>query len=188
MVELRQDFEYQSIKDQVKELTANKLKLESDITNLGYERDDMLNTFNQFKTITTKQLEEKSTALALFKSEIKGFIEEAKTARYLQEEATKQTQKVTNENIDLRSEMDKLRQRIMLLRQNRNWNAQKLKQKFCKSCNREYLETENFNWSCKIHRGSWGGDIWWCCGKTSKSAIGNLTLIKSLKAASSRST
>jgi hypothetical protein len=46
MVELRQDFEYKSIKDQVKELTANKLKLESDITNLGYERDEMLNTFN----------------------------------------------------------------------------------------------------------------------------------------------
>lgn len=36
----------------------------------------------------------------------------------------------------------------------------------------EFNEKENFNWSCKLHQGEWGGEIWWCCGKTVKEAIG----------------
>lgn len=40
-------------------------------------------------------------------------------------------------------------------------------QKVCKNCNRDYIETENYNWSCRIHQGEWSGEIWWCCGKDS---------------------
>lgn len=29
--------------------------------------------------------------------------------------------------------------------------------KSCKVCGQEYIEKENFNWSCRQHTSSWGG-------------------------------
>ena len=59
------------------------------------------------------------------------------------------------------------------MRKNRNIGGSNfVNVKYCKGCKKEYSETENFNWSCIVHRGEWGGDIWWCCGKTHKGAIG----------------
>jgi len=36
------------------------------------------------------------------------------------------------------------------------------------------MEKENYNWSCRIHKSTWGGEMWWCCGKTVKEAPGCL--------------
>ena len=47
-------------------------------------------------------------------------------------------------------------------------------QKICKMCGKDYVEKENLNWSCRTHRSEYSGEIWWCCGKTSKEAIGCL--------------
>lgn len=69
----------------------------------------------------------------------------------------------------LQNERDKMRQRIQKLKNRRNYN---INQKICKLCGKEYLEKENFNWSCRTHRSEYGGEMWWCCGKTSKDAPG----------------
>lgn len=42
----------------------------------------------------------------------------------------------------------------------------------CKKCGREFTEKENFKWSCRIHQGDYSGEMWWCCGKVSKDALG----------------
>lgn len=42
----------------------------------------------------------------------------------------------------------------------------------CKGCGLDYQESENFNWSCRTHKSDYSGEIWWCCGKTSKEAAG----------------
>ena len=47
-----------------------------------------------------------------------------------------------------------------------------LEQKICRNCGKEYPASENFNWSCRTHRSDWGGEMWWCCGKTKKEAPG----------------
>lgn len=74
--------------------------------------------------------------------------------------------------------MDKLRQKITVMRQNGRAFTSKImmKAKYCRNCKREFVEGENFNWSCCVHRGEWGGDIWWCCGKTNKGAIGMMDI------------
>ena len=28
-----------------------------------------------------------------------------------------------------------------------------------------YLDSENYNWSCRTHTSEFGGEMWWCCGK-----------------------
>ena len=66
----------------------------------------------------------------------------------------------------------KLRQRIQRIK-NKRFRIED-NQKICKKCTREYLEKENFNWSCKTHQSEWSSDaqMWWCCGKTTKEADG----------------
>jgi hypothetical protein len=44
--------------------------------------------------------------------------------------------------------------------------------KQCKRCGKDYSEKDNFMWSCRIHSSLWGGDMYWCCGKTHKEANG----------------
>lgn len=39
-------------------------------------------------------------------------------------------------------------------------------------CTRDFNDKENFNWSCRTHRSEYSGEMWWCCGKTSKEALG----------------
>jgi hypothetical protein len=60
-------------------------------------------------------------------------------------------------------------QKIAKLRLRRNVDINK---KFCSLCQKEYKESENFNWSCCTHRSEWGGQMWWCCGKTKQTAQG----------------
>jgi len=44
---------------------------------------------------------------------------------------------------------EKLRQRIMGMKMKSTSN---INQKLCKNCSQEYVEAENFNWSCRTHR------------------------------------
>jgi hypothetical protein len=44
--------------------------------------------------------------------------------------------------------------------------------KSCNKCKLDYAEKENYNWSCRIHSGDWGGEMYWCCGKTNKDSAG----------------
>ena len=44
--------------------------------------------------------------------------------------------------------------------------------KLCKNCAKEYDEKDNLNWSCRQHQSSYGGEMWWCCGKKQKDALG----------------
>ena len=46
--------------------------------------------------------------------------------------------------------------------------------KICKNCGKDYVEKENFNWSCRTHRGEFSGEMWWCCGKEGKDQPGCL--------------
>jgi predicted nucleic acid-binding Zn-ribbon protein len=45
-------------------------------------------------------------------------------------------------------------------------------EKHCKNCAKLFIETENYNWSCRNHISTYSGEIWWCCGKTNKDAPG----------------
>lgn len=47
-----------------------------------------------------------------------------------------------------------------------------MNQKYCTNCKKDFNENENYNWSCCVHRSEWGGDMWWCCGKTKQTAQG----------------
>lgn len=77
--------------------------------------------------------------------------------------ATKVSRQALMENIKLKQRIQKLKNKRFRIEDN---------QKICKKCGKEYLEKENFNWSCRTHTSEWSGEMWWCCGKTQKEADG----------------
>ena len=44
--------------------------------------------------------------------------------------------------------------------------------KLCYNCKKDFKDSENFNWSCRVHQSDWSGEMWWCCGKSYKDAPG----------------
>ena len=74
------------------------------------------------------------------------------------------------EKKNLIAEREKMKESIRKLRARKG--KVDIKEKQCKNCARDYIETENFNWSCRIHQGEWSGEIWWCCGKSNKDQPG----------------
>ena len=81
-------------------------------------------------------------------------------------------------------ENNKLKQTIAQLNYEKDVMKSKMKQmkhrkvvkdsdnKFCVTCQKEYSEKENFNWSCRVHISEYGDHMWWCCGKTDINAPG----------------
>lgn len=46
-------------------------------------------------------------------------------------------------------EKEKMKQKIIKLKRRRNID---FNQKTCKTCGNDFIESENFNWSCRVHR------------------------------------
>jgi chromosome segregation ATPase len=64
------------------------------------------------------------------------------------------------------AEREKMRQRIVKLKLRKGKVDYGIK--MCKNCGKEFHEKDNFNWSCRLHRSEYGGELWWCCGKRGK--------------------
>lgn len=68
------------------------------------------------------------------------------------------------------SEREKMKERIKKLKLKKGrFDVQQI---VCKNCGKDYLEKENFKWSCRVHRSEFSGEIWWCCGKENRDAQG----------------
>lgn len=145
--------------------------MEGDLTHITSEKLDLTANFKSYRDITTKKLEERELALNTFKAELRQTQAQLYHMREELERTQGQMQRSMKESQDQKHEIEKMRQRLALMRQSRgNMGLSKMNSKYCKNCLREYTESENLNWSCRIHRGEWGGDLWWCCGKTNRNA------------------
>lgn len=65
---------------------------------------------------------------------------------------------------DLGDEHDKMRQKLKHFRLKRKQYGEG-EEKLCRKCQKTFLESENFNWSCRTHKAEFGGEMWWCCGR-----------------------
>lgn len=68
----------------------------------------------------------------------------------------------------MQEELSKMLERIKKLKARRGKIDIGLKS--CRYCAKEFIEDENFAWSCRTHQGDYSelDDIWWCCGKKGK--------------------
>lgn len=102
-VELILDIETRKINEQKLDLVHDKRRLEEENFNYLSERQELLQQFTQFKVYNSKQLEEKTIALNLYKQEIKIAADESNHRKALLEVADSSVYKLNHENQDLRS-------------------------------------------------------------------------------------
>ena len=95
-------------------------------------------------------------------------IEEEKT-KYIRQNAIEQQTKSQRQIAALTSELEAFKKKVVSLQQKKSVD---INQQFCCLCKQEFIEKQNFNWSCCTHRSEWGGTMWWCCGKTNQNAKG----------------
>lgn len=69
----------------------------------------------------------------------------------------------------LQNEKEGLKQ---IIKKIKNRKAVDVTSKLCANCGKEFSEKENYNWSCQKHRSTYGGHMWWCCGKLDVNAAG----------------
>lgn len=96
-----------------------------------------------------------------------------KNVKELQDENSKLVDRVLGTekvNKMMIEERDRLKNRVAKLLQRKGKHDSSIKS--CKNCAKEFGEADNFNWSCRTHQSEWGGELWWCCGKTTKDAPG----------------
>lgn len=74
-------------------------------------------------------------------------------------------------NAFMADEMDKLQMRLKKLRLQKG-RFLSTNTKMCNNCKKDFKDSENYNWSCRVHQSQWSGEMWWCCGKTSQNALG----------------
>ena len=74
------------------------------------------------------------------------------------------------EKKSLMTDVQKMRDRIKKLKLRRG--KFDIAQKVCKNCGKDYVENENYNWSCRVHLSEYSGEIWWCCGKEGRDQLG----------------
>jgi uncharacterized protein YhaN len=72
---------------------------------------------------------------------------------------------------DLSDEFTKLRTKMKQYRQRRKAFGE-AEERICRHCQRVYVDSENFNWSCRTHQSEFAEGVWWCCGRQSKEASG----------------
>ena len=116
-----------------------------------------------------KLIDEKEKFLTTVKDRIAQLDQETRQAVKEKDIAIDEMTKMSKQMVVVSNEREKLKEKIAKLKNRRNVD---LNQKICKNCSKEYLENENYNWSCRTHRSEFGGEMWWCCGKTSKDAPG----------------
>jgi chromosome segregation ATPase len=100
------------------------------------------------KTLKKSQ-EDKEKLVTVLKERMNQLDTEFKNAEAEANKWQDEFTKVDKQVKALQNERDKMRQRIQKLKNRRNFN---INQKICKQCGKEYLEKENFNWSCRTHR------------------------------------
>jgi len=87
------------------------------------------------------------------------------------EKLTSELSKTEQNFKDLTDEYEKLRLKAKQYRLKRKMYGEE-DEKVCKNCQRVFIESENYNWSCRRHQSEYSGEIYWCCGKAGKDTPG----------------
>eukprot|EP00744_Colponema_vietnamica_P003737 GILI01005676.1.p1 GENE.GILI01005676.1~~GILI01005676.1.p1 ORF type:complete len:898 (+),score=233.78 GILI01005676.1:261-2954(+) len=154
----------------VKQLYDAKCDIEKRFVELSREKEDTVSTCKELTTANeflSSERERLTQNLTSTEQELKDELTKTYTDR---EHIRKERDKFERKVRELTDEKDKLKQKIKRFRARKKLFEPE--QKVCKNCSKEFMEGENYNWSCRTHQSEFGGEMWWCCGKPGKDAPG----------------
>ncbi|OMJ90756.1 hypothetical protein SteCoe_6834 [Stentor coeruleus] len=151
-----------------KETIRNSDDLKMSFGKIAFERDKFLYALADLNESTADLSAQKEKILKVFKEKLSSVQKDLQSAVEERESLNLKLTELDKKYQDLLEEFRKFRQKIKI----RYTALSKNEEKFCKNCQKSFYESENFNWSCKIHSSKLSGDIFWCCGKLGKDAPG----------------
>jgi chromosome segregation ATPase len=166
---IRQEFQAASLANAA--LSKFSLIVEQGLSKTSSDHDRLRDEFEETMKLRNEMKTERDKLFARLKKE--GLEWELKHKK-VEEEINKLTE--DNANLEKRQKMmgeeqEKTKLKLKQIRSKRRQYGES-EEKTCKNCSRSFYENENFNWSCRIHLSQFGGELWWCCGKTGQNAPG----------------
>ena len=165
-LEDKYDLKIESLENQIKEQSSENKMLETYVRETTADRDNYRKHTNQLINEKNKLEKEKTTQMETFKKRLMELDRDMKQRGEELNESQEAKLYLEKEKKHLIAEREKMKDRIKKLKQRKG--KFDVASKVCKNCGKDYIEKENFNWSCRVHRSEWSGEIWWCCGKDSK--------------------
>lgn len=157
-VEDKFTFEISNLNSKYQELLKDKVICDTQIKNLMTERDKLRKDLgdivkSRLLLIKDKELYARATKdrIAVLETELQ---QKNQSLLNQQDEffkLDKAYKSVMNERLKLKERLQRLKNKRLRVDVN---------QKLCKKCGREFLENENYNWSCRTHTTEYG-IMWW---------------------------
>lgn len=168
-VEDKFTFELDSLNSKYQEICGEKYIADQQIKTLLHERDKLRNDLKEIVKSRLLLIKDKEAFAKQTKERIA--VLEADLLAKNNSLVAKQEEfaKLDKSFKMMTNERDKLKERLQRLKNKRL--RVDVNQKLCKKCGKEFLESENYNWSCRTHTTEYR-IMWWCCGKTNKDAPG----------------
>ncbi|CAG9315822.1 unnamed protein product [Blepharisma stoltei] len=159
--------EYEILSQWGKVLSNDFINLYSELKNVSSSRDELFKDSVELIELKSELQGQRDKIYKAFKDRVANL--ESELTKAQQELVTTKQECSTLEKKfnDISNEYNRLRQRLKQVK-----FQSEIEEKFCKNCQKPYIESENYNWSCKTHKSKFNGDVYWCCGKTGKDAPG----------------
>ena len=160
----KQELELKTLRREQSEMKVQCVEQRVAISYLQTERDTFRDETRELNLIKTDLQREMMQTKLLARQKFLKLEDKVKSLHEDLERCAETLDKKSKVVQQLMDEREKQKTRIQrLLKKKGNFNSGI---KTCKNCNMDYNEKENFNWSCRVHQSEWGGEMWWCCGKT----------------------
>lgn len=163
--------EFTAVSEGLKELISFANTLRKQLRESLYERDALKADNLEMVVIRNEMKAERDKLAKIAKdkiTELQGNLQKAEDER---EKLQGKFEEAERNFKDLTDEYEKLRQKAKQYRMRRKQFGEE-EEKVCRHCQKVFMESENFNWSCRRHPNEYSGEIYWCCGKSSRDALG----------------
>ena len=135
------------------------------------QRDTLVNDLAEATTNRQEMKAERDRIAKLAKEKIAVLQVQLQKSEEGREKLGTELSKTEQNFKDLTDEYEKLRQKAKQYKLRRKQYGEE-EEKVCKNCQRVFVESENYNWSCRRHQSEYSGEIYWCCGKSGKETPG----------------
>jgi hypothetical protein len=135
------------------------------------EKEKLADKCSQLITFRNEMKAERDRIARVAKEQIQILQVQLQKREEEKEKLTAESSKVEQKFKDLTDEYEKLRLKAKQNRLKRKMYGEE-DEKVCKNCQRVFIESENYNWSCRRHQSEYSGEIYWCCGKAGKDTPG----------------
>lgn len=145
---------------------------EKKINSVFAENSDIRNDLSELQNLNNILKNELAKLTTKAKEKFKYMLEEINLLKQEKLQSTIAQESAEKSIKTLTDELELLKTKMKQIKLRKNVDSDNIDEKMCQKCKKIYKESENFNWSCKVHVSQCVNDFWWCCGKKGENAPG----------------